>query len=103
VMLRAMQRLLGTRAVLHVHGEYKPESDPHHAELRGLAGENVQFHGRFDNSRLSEVYAEIDVLLVPSVWWENSPITIHEAFLTRTPVVASGIGGMAEFVRDGID
>ena len=49
------------------------------------------------------VYAEIDVLLVPSLWWENSPVTIHEAFLTGTPVVASGIGGMAEYVRDGID
>ena len=102
-MLRAMKRLEGTRAVLNVHGDFRPESDPHHAALARLAGGNVRFHGRFDNARLSEVYAEIDVLLVPSVWWENSPITIHEAFLTRTPVVASGIGGMAEFVRDGVD
>ena len=64
---------------------------------------SVVFKGRFDNARLSDVYAEIDVLVVPSIWFENSPITIHEAFLTRTPVVASGIGGMAEFVRDGVD
>jgi len=40
---------------------------------------------------------------VPSIWFENSPITIHEAFLTGTPVLASDIGGMAEFVRDGVD
>jgi hypothetical protein len=63
----------------------------------------VEFRGRFDNARLSEVYAEIDVLIVPSVWFENSPITIHEAFLTHTPVIASDIGGMAEYVRDGVD
>src|SRR4029079_16401012 len=44
-----------------------------------------------------------DVLIVPSVWFENSPITIHEAFLTRTPVIASDIGGMQEYVRDGRD
>ena len=43
------------------------------------------------------------MLNVPSIWYENSPITIHEAFLTRTPVVTSGIGGMAEYVRDGVD
>jgi hypothetical protein len=49
------------------------------------------------------VYSELDVLVVPSLWWENSPITIHEAHLLATPVVTSGIGGMAEFVRDGID
>jgi glycosyltransferase involved in cell wall biosynthesis len=93
----------GARAVLNVYGDFKPESDAHHAELARAAGPNVFFRGRFDNARLSEVYAEIDVLLVPSIWFENSPITIHEAFLTRTPVVASDIGGMREYVRDGID
>lgn len=103
VMLSAMRLLAGTKAVLNVYGEFKPESDPHHAVLRNLAGENVSFRGRFDNARLSEVYAEIDVLLVPSIWFENSPITIHEAFLTRTPVVASDIGGMREYVRDMVD
>lgn len=103
VMLRAMQRLQGTRAVLSIHGDFDPERDPHHAALARLSGPNVSFRGRFDNAKLSEVYADLDVLLVPSIWWENSPITIHEAFLTGTPVVASGIGGMAEYVRDGID
>lgn len=103
VMLRAMKRLEGTRAVLNVYGDFKPESDAHHAELARIAPANVSFRGRFDNAKLSEVYAEIDVLLVPSVWFENSPITIHEAYLTHTPVVASDIGGMAEYVRDGVD
>lgn len=108
VMLAAFAKLAAdpafrARAVLNVYGDFKPDVDPHHARLRALAGENVKFHGRFDNARLSEVYAEIDVLLVPSVWFENSPITIHEAYLTRTPVVASDIGGMKEYVRDGVD
>jgi glycosyltransferase involved in cell wall biosynthesis len=102
-LVRAMARLAGRGAVLHVHGAFDPERDPHHRALRDLAGPNVVFQGRFDNSRLSEVYAELDVLVVPSTWFENSPITIHEAFLTHTPVVCSDIGGMAEYVRDGVD
>ena len=104
VMVRAMRELAGQRAVLNVYGDFKPESDEHHRQLQSLAeGSEVNFLGRFDNARLSEVYAEIDVLIVPSVWYENSPITIHEAYLTRTPVLASDIGGMAEYVRDGVD
>jgi glycosyltransferase involved in cell wall biosynthesis len=103
VMLEAMKRIASSRAMLNVYGDFKPESDAHHAELARAAGPNIAFRGRFDNARLSEVYAEIDVLVVPSIWFENSPITIHEAFLTRTPVVASDIGGMREYVRDGID
>jgi hypothetical protein len=102
-LVRALRELDPARAVLHVWGDFKPAEDAHHAELQRLAGPNVQFRGRFDNERLSEVYAELDVLVVPSLWWENSPITIHEAQLLRTPVVTSGIGGMAEFVRDGVD
>lgn len=104
VLVRAMRRLAGRPAVLNVYGDFRPAEDAHHRALSDLArGSRVEFRGRFDNERLSEVYAEIDVLVVPSVWYENSPITIHEAFLTRTPVVASDIGGMAEFVRDGVD
>jgi hypothetical protein len=104
VLMEAMRLLAGTRAVLHVHGEFKPETDDHHRRLQELArGADVVFHGRFDNARLSDVYADLDVLVVPSVWFENAPVTIQEAFLTRTPVVASDIGGMAEFVRDGAD
>ena len=104
VLVRAMRALAGLPVVLHVHGSFDPVGDPHHAELARLAeGAPVEFHGRFDNARLSEVYAEIDVLVVPSVWFENSPITIHEAHMTRTPVLASDIGGMAEYVRDGVD
>ena len=98
-----MRELRGVPAVLHIHGEFTPESDEHHARLAELAGDNVVFHGRFDNQRLAEIYSELDVLVVPSLWFENSPITIHEAHLLRTPVVASGIGGMAEYVRDGVD
>jgi glycosyltransferase involved in cell wall biosynthesis len=103
VLLEAMRELRDAPAVLHVHGEFAPGSDEHHARLAELAGDNVVFHGRFDNQRLAEIYAELDVLVVPSLWFENSPITIHEAHLLRTPVVASGIGGMAEYVRDGVD
>ena len=103
VLVRAMNRLAGSRAVLNVFGDFRPEEDEHHASLRELAvADNVHFKGRFNNARLSEVYAEIDVLVVPSTWYENSPITIHEAFLTRTPIVCSDIGGMAEYVEDGV-
>jgi glycosyltransferase involved in cell wall biosynthesis len=104
VLVDAMRKLAGSPCRLIVFGDFRPDTDAFHARLRELArGADVEFRGRFENQRLAEIYREIDVLVVPSVWFENSPLTIHEAFLERTPVVASGIGGMAELVRDGID
>jgi glycosyltransferase involved in cell wall biosynthesis len=41
--------------------------------------------------------------VMPSIWWENAPLVIQEAFLHRRPVICGGIGGMAEMVRDGVD
>ena len=103
VLVRAMRELEGTRAVLDLFGDFRPEEDPYHAKLRELAGDNVHFRGPFANEELGRVHAKIDALVVPSVWYENSPITIHEAWLTRTPTLVSDIGGMAELVRDGED
>ncbi len=47
--------------------------------------------------------AEVDWVVMPSIWYENAPLVIQEAFQHRRPVIASGIGGMAEMVRDGVD
>ncbi len=103
VLLRAARRMPEESLRVSLFGGFDPEDDPHHALLRDLAGDNVDFHGTFDRTRLGEVYSQFDVLVVPSRWFENSPTVIQEAFLTRTPVVASDIGGMAEAVRDGVD
>jgi glycosyltransferase involved in cell wall biosynthesis len=43
----------------------------------------------------------VDALVVPSVWQENSPLTVHEAFLAGVPVVASRLGGHAELLATG--
>ena len=104
VLVEAMQQLAGLPIELVVHGGFAPEEDAHHAELRELAaGTQTRFLGRFDNGRLPEIHRDLDVLVVPSLWFENAPVTIAEAFACGTPLVVSGFGGMAEFVRDGVD
>ncbi len=59
----------------------------------------ISFMGGFDNRDISRILSRLDVLVVPSVWFENSPLTIHEAFMSGTPVITSNIGGMAELVE----
>ena len=47
--------------------------------------------------------SSVDWVVVPSIWWENSPLVIQEAFMHGRPVICSDIGGMAEKVNDGVD
>jgi glycosyltransferase involved in cell wall biosynthesis len=44
------------------------------------------------------VIRSIDVLVVPSRWYENSPNVIQEAFEMKRPVIVTNLGGMAEMV-----
>jgi len=62
---------------------------------------HVTFCGRFPNERIGEVLSGADLVIVPSVWYENCPMTVLEALYARRPVLASGIGGLAELVREG--
>jgi glycosyltransferase involved in cell wall biosynthesis len=68
---------------------------------RRAAGLPVRFMGEFDRDATAEAYAGLDVLVVPSLWPENSPLVIREAFMAGVPVVAARIGGIAELVTDG--
>jgi len=59
---------------------------------------NIKFMERSED--VKEPYSEIDVL-VPSVWYENCPLVLAEAQITKTPVIASNLGAIPEFVEDG--
>jgi glycosyltransferase involved in cell wall biosynthesis len=94
----------GRAVELHIYGGLDARPD-YAARLRQLAGtdQRIHLHGRFENHRAAEILAGLDVAVVPSVWYENSPLAIMEAHAAGTPVVTAALGGMAELVRDGID
>ncbi|MFO7694844.1 MAG: glycosyltransferase [Vicinamibacterales bacterium] len=61
----------------------------------------VEWLGGVAHEKVPALLASIDVLVVPSIWIENAPFVIKEAFAAGLPVVASNLGGMAELVQDG--
>jgi len=63
----------------------------------------LRWAGSYDPPDVGRRMRKVDWVVVPSIWWENSPMVIQEAFVHRRPVICSNIGGMAEKVRDGID
>jgi glycosyltransferase involved in cell wall biosynthesis len=112
VLMKAMA-LLGERGVdahLMLYGanlELQPQA--FQDELKALLDSidqgpaNVTLAGKYRHADLPRLMAEVDWVVVPSRWWENSPLVIQEAFLHKRPVICSDIGGMAEKVADGVD
>ena len=61
----------------------------------------VKFYGSYDRCELPEIFSKHDLLVVPSIWWENSPMVIQESFMSNVPVLCSDIGGMKEKIVNG--
>jgi glycosyltransferase involved in cell wall biosynthesis len=62
----------------------------------------VKFWGKLDNNDVYRAYAETDVLVLPSIWGENQPVSITEAMACAIPVIGSNMGGIPELVEDGL-
>ena len=62
-----------------VFGDYRNQPLAFQKELRDrmeLVGQNVGLHGPYDEARVDILMQLVDVVVVPSVWWENSPLVI---------------------------
>jgi glycosyltransferase involved in cell wall biosynthesis len=89
-------------ATLSLHGSDRGY-EAYAMELRDLAGNDprISFPGPFSREDLAGVLVDLDVLVVPSLWYENAPGVIFEAFAAGMPVIATDLGGMSEFVKPG--
>jgi glycosyltransferase involved in cell wall biosynthesis len=103
VMLEALRHLPPDAIDVAIFGD--PAVSPEYvATLRRQAhGLPVRFAGPFTEPERSAVMAALDVIVVPSLWLENSPLVIHEAFMAGVPVIASRIGGIGELVEDRVN
>ena len=103
ILLEAVRRLPSDAYEVVLYGDTAVFPD-YVADLRRAAtGLPIHFKGGFDTSATDTIYSQFDVLVVPSLWLENSPLVIHEAFQAGVPVVGARMGGIADLVQDGIN
>jgi glycosyltransferase involved in cell wall biosynthesis len=106
VLIDAFKRLPPGRASLQIYGN--PADFPEYfSTLKAAAGETpgICFRGTFPNAKVAEVVDGLDVLVVPSLWFENTPLVVYSALASRAPVIASDFPGMSEVVlneRNGL-
>jgi glycosyltransferase involved in cell wall biosynthesis len=90
------------RAVEFVIAGEGPELDTfrHFARRHGLA--NVRFTGYLKGDALERLLEGAMCVVVPSISYENLPLTILEAFARGKPAVGSDSGGIPELVKNGL-
>lgn len=92
-LLRDVIRRLPGDAVIDIVGSGPLEE--------GMAGESrLRMLGAQSPDHVFELMRNAPFLIMPSIWYENMPRTLVEAYACGTPVIASRLGALAELVQD---
>lgn len=104
--IRLLPKRLRKLVRVEVHGSLQYAEEDFKVQLkqamRGLEDE-VRLCGPYRSGDAGSIIRRNGWLVVPSIWWENSPLVIQEAFAAGRPVICGDIGGMAEKVVDGVN
>ncbi len=60
----------------------------------------IKFLGRYEYDQVANIFAKLDVLVIPSIWNEIGPWVMYEALETKTPVLASDIPNMSHIIQN---
>jgi len=93
--LKAMKKIKESKLLIVGDGPQKNELEDY---ARNNQLKNVDFVGKKDGHELMAIMKNAKFVVVPSQWYDNSPLVIYEAFSMGKPVIGSNIGGIPELV-----
>lgn len=91
-------------ASLKIFGRPRGQSTNALKKMASTSKNKIKFEGEYINHNLAnDVFANVDCIVVPSIWGENSPLVIHEAQACKVPVITADFGGMREYVQHKVN
>ncbi len=102
--LIAAARLLPADALaITIWGDMARNPDYATSLRQAASGLDIAFPGTLSLEEIDSALRSVDVLILPSLWAENAPLTLLQALACHTPCLVSDQPGMTEFVQDGIN
>ncbi|WP_084760579.1 glycosyltransferase [Cohnella panacarvi] len=100
LILQAMSLIPSDRLKLRIYGS-GPEEYVRKLEHAASLDGRVEMLGVYTANDIPNIYQQVDVAVIPSIWYENHPLALQEALASQVPAIATNVGGMAEKVIDG--
>ncbi len=102
IMIEGFKQTRNQNIRLQVWGGCFHEAEYQKSVLKIAGGDpRIEFKGSYDFNDVASILETIDVVIVPSIWYENAPLTITTSLAHGIPVITSDIGGMSEAIKDG--
>ncbi len=102
-LIGAFKEVYSNDASLRIYGSGPYESYNNHLMAMAKEDKRIEFCGVYSEEQVGEILESVDVVITPSLWYENYPLILHEALACNVPVIATDIGGMAEKIKDGVN
>ena len=103
VLIKAFNGIKNQKIFLDIYGDKNVHPGYFKILFNLIKNPNINFVGTFEKNQIAEVYKKFDVLIVPSVWFENAPLVIRNAILAKTPIITSNLPGMNFLVKHGVN
>lgn len=100
-LLKAVEKVRGVKLLIIGDGPLR-ESLVRVVKQRNLTPK-VEFCGYMGKEEIKGIVGRAKFVVVPSEWYENSPLVIYESFSMGKPVIGSRIGGIPELVDQDVN
>lgn len=98
ILLAAFAKIGNSAIRLHIVGQ-GPLA--HEVSRSAATDSRIKYYGQIPHGELRRIYSMANILVIPSLWYENLPSVAIEALSFGTPIIASAIGGLPDIVEDG--
>lgn len=104
VLVKAFRKVDLPHLRLRIYGGYIDHFG-YYMQLRALAegDSRITFEGKYEFNDVGTILEGLDVVVVPSVWYENNPLVTGISHAAGVPVIATDLGGMTEMVHDRVN
>jgi len=94
-LIEAMRDLPGIKLKIVGTG---PEKENYELRIMNYGLKNIETLGYKSGQELNEIIANAKFIVVPSVWYENYPMSILESYVLGVPALVANIGGLPEMI-----
>lgn len=102
LLIEAFMQVNPSNIQLRIYGDTSSNKEYFEVLTRIAGGDpRIEFAGKYDYESMPDILENVDVVAVPSLWWENSPLVLLRSLVHNVPAIVSDLGGLTEVISDG--
>jgi len=103
ILIDAFKKVCSKSALLKIYGSGSEKSYIDRLMAMAKEDQRIEFCGLYSEELVGQIMENVDVIIIPSLWYETYCLVLHEALACNLPVIASDVGVMSEKIKDGLN